>query len=310
MVATQNNSTIFICVPTYREASFVQKFLSSLTLTREKIVVVIVNSYPQDETSTLINDFRNVPSTFDIVEIAGDKSEFWGGAVQRALDYVSEVAQDSDFICLMNIDANITSDVFAQLKETWGAGKYAFVAAVLHSGGSIISSGTSVRSWFWTINSHPLMHARLDSLPASRLIEIDYAPARCVLFSLANYRLAGPINSKCLPHYGADSEFTLRLAKLTGLRGVLLTSATVEVNIENTGMSVYSHRQNVLISIKQLFHIKNPSNPIYRSRFILLSYPKYAIASALLLYGVRSVLECLGLSRLVRDKFPRLKISH
>ena len=302
--------TIYICVPTYREKSFVQSFLASLKLTSENIVVVIVNSCPQDETTKLINNFRTPPPHHEIVEIFGDESEYWASAVQRALDYVNKIAQVHDFICLMNIDVCITNDVFKRLRDAWGTGKYAFLAAVLHNNGTIISSGTKVRSWFWTLNAHPLMHMNLSEVNAGELPEIDYAPARCVFFSVHHYRLAGPIKHKCLPHYGADSEFTLRLSRRTSLSGAILPSATVEVNTKNTGMSVYGDRQNIYRRIRQLFHIKNPSNPIYRSRFIYLSYPRYSIFTSLVFYSLRSVLDCLGISRFVREKFPCLKISH
>ncbi len=302
--------TIYICAPTYQETSLVESFLASLRLSSERLVVVIVNSCPQDETTKLINNFRMEPSRHEIVEIFGDESEYWASAVQRALDYVNKIAKVQDFICLMNIDVCITNDVFKRLKDAWDLGKYAFIAAVLHNDGKIISSGTKVRSWFWTLNAHPLMHLNLSEVNASELPEIDYAPARCVFFPVDHYRLAGPIKYKPLPHYGADSEFTLRLTRRTSLPGAILPSAKVEVNTKNTGMSVYGERQNIYRRIRQLFHIKNPSNPIYRSRFIYLSYPKYAIFSSLVFYSLRSVLDCLGISRLVREKWPYLKISH
>lgn len=290
---------IYICVPTYKETNAIILLIESIVnLNYTNITVVVINAYPGDETSFFIK--KNINKyNFILLELAGNESEYWSATINRGLIKILEIGKPNDFILICNADIifeKANFHFFDQYKHLL----YNFqIGALTISNNIVVSSGIKVYSWLFTINKHIFHGINYDKIPQNKLFEVDYLPTRFLLVSIENVKKSGIIKSKFLPHYGADYEFSLRLSK-NGCRPFLYTGITISSNRNNTGLSGYVKKTTLSNRFKNLFSIKNPSNPYYRSIYIILAYPFYSIPTALLAYLLRSLIETLFSGNLIK----------
>ncbi|GAB4312127.1 MAG: hypothetical protein Kow0091_18700 [Geminocystis sp.] len=284
------NKTIFVCVPTYREPKKVIDFLKSCEQIRyAPFKLIIVNANPGDETSKIIQREKYLVN-YEIFEIDGQSDEFWSATVNRGLKFILNYANPEDWILLSNIDIKFNCDIVGSLFEQASQKHKVQVGAACVSSNNLISSGVQVKSWFTTLTKHPYAGYRIDDIPQDLLLKVDYLPTRCMIFPVEAITEVGLIADKYLPHYGADYEFSHRLAK-AGYTPFIYFGASIEVDKKNTGKSIYSNQSTFSQRLSNLMDIKNPSNPKFRLVFIILVYPLYAIPTAIIAYFIRTLVE-------------------
>lgn len=283
---------VIACIPTYREPKKISEILSAFKFVRYRpFELFFINACPGDQTSEIIENIK-INFDFNIYEISGISSEFWSATVNRGLKKILEIAQQDDWVLLMNVDIKFDTDIVDLLiQKALKQGKCQ-ISALSTSNDYAISSGVQVKSWLTTSTVHPYAGVDIGSVPNSLLIEVDYLPTRCMLFSVEALMKVGVISDKMLPHYGADYEFSHRLAK-AGYTPYIYTGVSIKVDKQNTGTSVYAHKSSFRERFSNLMNIKNPSNPKFRIIFVLLVYPVYAIPTAILGYLVRTMIETI-----------------
>ena len=288
----KTNQKVIACVPTYCESHKVAKYLQSCNFIEYRpFQLIIVNANPGDETSDLIKQAKK-NKDYEIVEVAGQSDEFWSATVNRGLRLIADNAEPGDWVLISNIDITFTTDIVnILLKKSLEKGN-SQVAAISIVDNRVISSGVQVKSWSTTWTVHPYAGTDIGNIPNNLLITVDYLPTRCMIFPVEVLTKVGVINDKWLPHYGADYEFSRRLAK-AGYTPYIYTGVNIEVDNKNTGQSVYSRQISFFERLSNLTNIKNPSNPKFRIVFILLVYPVYAIPTAILAYLVRTIIETI-----------------
>ena len=274
-------------IPTFKEPQQIKKLISSfLNIKSNQIEILIVNSNPNDETSS----FLSTCGDSRVNELEGTPSLYWSGAINIGLNYVLNYSNKPDYVFIMNADVEFTDDILnIFLQKANGMTKFQF-AAVTVSESTIVSSGAHVSSWFFTKIRHPLAGSSIESLIDDVLIPVDYLPARCIMFPYSALVECGVISEKRLPHYCGDLEFTNRL-RLKGYKSYIYTGVKVYLDASNTGEKIFQKSLNLKSRLLSLFSIKSPSNPKYRIRFVILSYPWYAIPTAIILYISRSLVE-------------------
>ncbi|MDA7679720.1 glycosyltransferase [bacterium] len=295
-----SRSRVFICAPTYREPGKIASFLESMQFINYRpLTVIIANASPGDETEQLIA--RNGDSVdFDLRQVDGVNSEFWSGTINRALRVARTEAGYGDWVVMMNVDIVFNTDIIEGLIHSANLLGISQVGALCHAAGRVISSGVKVQSWALGLNRHPMAGFPLSEVQSGYFQEVDFLPARCVLFPAAFLHQVGLVSEKMLPHYGADNEYTHKLIA-QGCRAYVVGDVRVECDVENTGVSVYSARKTLRKRIEQSMSIRNSSNVLYRMRYLRLTYPWWALPTAMLSYLARSLLEIgLGGTRIRR----------
>jgi len=283
-------SYVIACVPTYCESDKVAIYLKSCRLVKYKFFkVIIVNANPGDKTSEIIAQ-EKCSVNHEIIEVHGKSNEFWSATVNRGLRKVLEVADSGDYVLISNIDIEFKEDVVSLLVPKLLESPMKQVSALCLSKGVAISSGVKVKSWVTTSTYHPFSGVDKSQIPVNWLEEVNYLPTRSLLVSVTAIQEVGLVAQDCLPHYGADYEFSRRLAK-AGYRPFIYTGAQIEVDTKNTGKSVYSNSSSFLSRLLNLMSIRNPSNPWYRTVFVLLVYPWYAWPTAVVAYLLRTLIE-------------------
>jgi len=281
---------VIACAPTYREPEKVADFLKSCqNIKYRPFKLIIVNANPGDETSKIIEKYK-VLTDYEISEVYGQADEFWSGTVNRGLKVVLKDAQPDDWVLISNIDIKFTHDIVSPLLEEAIKHRNCQIGAICTSDHHVISSGVQIKSWLATLTHHPYAGVNVNDLESNLLIKVDYLPTRCVIFPAETLTKVGLVADKWLPHYGADYEFTRRLAR-AGYTPYIYTGVSIEVDTKNTGKSVYSRESSRFERISNLMSIKNPSNPRFRIIFVLLVYPLYAIPTAVVAYLLRSLIE-------------------
>lgn len=284
------NKKVIACVPTYCEPKKVTKYLDSCNFIKYRpFQLVIVNANPGDKTSEIIKQEKKLRD-YEIVEVCGHNNEFWSGTVNRGLRLIAENAKPEDWILIANIDIVFDTDIVSLLLEQALKQGHCQMGAISTSNDYAVSSGVQVKSWLTTSTVHPYAGINIESIPNGELIKVDYLPTRCMLFPVEALTKVGLISDKWLPHYGADYEFSRRLAR-AGCIPYFYTGGRIEVDKKNTGQSVYSSQTNCFERMSNLMNIKNPSNPKFRIIFVLLVYPVYAIPTAILAYLIRTIIE-------------------
>jgi len=293
---------IFVTVPTFREPRKIQALLSSFSsINPPGVLVLIANGNPGDETTRLIQ--AAVGKGQPVREIPGNSSLFWSGLTNLAMRHALQVGRPDDFLMLMNADVTFTTDVFAAMREKSRDLPPCVLAALTSARGRIISSGASAKSWVLGMNRHPFAGEMLTEVNPTQVVPVDFLPGRCTMIPLSALSIAGEINEKTLPHYGADYEFSWRL-KRAGYPLFLFTGAIVECDVENTGNCVFHKRVCLGQRLRGVFSIRSADNPFYRTRYIWLVYPLYACPTATLVFLGKSLLSVfLGGAR-IRALFP------
>jgi GT2 family glycosyltransferase len=299
----ENSRRVFLCVPTFKEPSKVLAFLQALNFIKYRpITVLIANANPGDQSESIIYEKSKLVD-YDLRQVDGISSEYWSGTINRALTVALQESNDDDLLVIMNIDIQFESDVINQLINNIDMLGCSQVAAICHNNGRVISSGVIVRSWFAGINRHPMAGYYLSDIPSNYSIEVNFLPTRCLMVPISEVKRNGIMLDKSLPHYGADYEFTRRLA-LNGCPAYLLGNVNVECDISNTGASVFDRADTIFQRLNSCTSIKNPSNLRYRLRFITCTYPWWARPTAMCSYIIRTFLEVIFGGVILRRLFP------
>lgn len=277
-----------MCVPTFKEPQKAKLFFESLkNVSYPLLEVIVINANAPDETTELLNLESNLK--FKITELEGCKEEFWSASLNRGLRYVKTNMSESDWVIIMNIDVEFSTDIVTDLVSCAERIGNCQVGAIAISNGVAISSGVSVKSWALTLNKHPFAGFELKNLP-NNIFPVDFLPGRCFIFPSRYLNIAGLIDEKKLPHYHADYEFSYRLKK-SGCRTFLHSGISINADMSNTGFSVFDKKTNIYDRFSQLWSIKNPSNPYFRIMMVRQMFPLYFIPTGILFYLIRSLIE-------------------
>lgn len=277
-----------VIVPTFKETMHVQKLLADLTRqTSRAFEVVIVNSNAGDETSRFLRSWR---SEFPVREIQAARTDFWAGAVAKGMESVLDQS-DLHGLLILNCDIGVPPDLIEQATTHATRHPDALICYAAHSlKGAPVTSGVIMRSWPLSLTRHvpPSQSSQSDRL----LIRADMLAGRALLVPIAAARTLGLPAHRVLPHYGADYEYTRRAVR-SGFRLYVATHPTVVSDTGNTGSRANASAVRLPQRVRLLTSLRSPSNLLYRSRFIVRTYPVPAILPGLLSAWAKTIVEIL-----------------
>ena len=112
---------------------------------------------------------------------------------------------------------------------------------------------------------------------------------RSVIYPVSVF-LEENFNEKKFPHYGGDSEFTLR-AKRAGYRLVLIPSSHVLVSRIDTGLNPMDRKLSLVQKIKSLYSVKSMNNINTRMKLAFTLPPWYARPSYFIISLIKVFLK-------------------
>jgi GT2 family glycosyltransferase len=297
---------IYVVVPTFNETCLVKKFIQNFDECLDlKILIVIVNANPNDSTSTLIKGIKfQRQSNITIIEIHGNHDEYWSATVNRGFKYVKNIITKDDYLVLTNIDIEFNFQIFHNLRCLLLKKDNGSILAPIstNSEGKVKSSGVKITNWLFDCKIHPFTGEDYKDVCNSEEISVDFLATRFVIIPHKAFILNFKICDE-LPHYAADYDYTHKFQRL-GFKLYIVPTLSIKVDSGNTGLSVYSGKKsNSFERFKNLFSIKNPSNPKYRLIFISRNYPIYSVLGVALINLFVIATESLLGGKLLKSLF-------
>jgi GT2 family glycosyltransferase len=280
--------SLFVLIPTFREATHVRALIADLEAqTLTGFVVFIVNSNPGDETSNFLAAYDG---PLRLTEISGRPDLFWTGALALGLSQVAPRATKDDYCLFLNCDVRISPDFISSYLALSAQYPNAWFCPATVSGNRYVTSGVKMRSWLLSLTDHKFTGAYSKSTHLS-LAPVDMLAGRGLLFPLQTAKDIGGLNAAALPHYGGDYEFSAR-AKRNGAELYVTTLPVISLDTKNTGKKA-SAAGGFLQRFSYLHNMRSPLNLGMRSQLVLKTYPMYAIPTGLLTVFLKAFIEVI-----------------
>ena len=254
--------TIFVLIPVFNRLNHTERVVASLRAQRNasELCIVVVNDGSTDGTAAWLEQQK------DVVEIRGDGNLWWGGAIQKGLEYVANHKRVGDYVLFLNNDSWFAEDYVATLIKVSKEAGCAAVGSVIHEDDRdppLVSIGPRLninRIAVWDLLSEltPAQHRQ----PAATY-RVDALSGRGTLYPVELFERYGQMRTFWLPHYLADYELAMRF----GRAGVpLLVSSHAAVH----SPPVYGNDVSRMGLWDRLFSRRSAGNVIRRLAFYML----------------------------------------
>ena len=265
--------SIYIIIPVHNRKILTRYCLLSLhKQSYQKIKSIIIDDGSGDGTIGMIqNEFPNV------IVLHGDGNLWWTGAINLGVKYVLKYATIDDYILTMNNDTVVNPDYLETLINCASKKPKSLIGSIVLDGekSRIVEDGGVNINWFtakFNFLSRSLDYEVIKNRE-HRVIPVDALSGRGTLIPVKVFHNIGLYDSKNLPHYGADYEFSHR-AKMQGYRlfvnykSVVLNKVCFKSIITDTKISKWSKFIRSLFSRHSAFCIR------YRWKFAKLTCPR------------------------------------
>ncbi len=259
---------IFVLIPVFNRIELTKKCIESIKRqsVNDELTIYVVDDGSTDGTAEwIINKHPEIKLLY------GSGALFWGGAVHYGIEVILKEGGPGDFILLVNNDAELAESTIEAMRTQIIANNRNIILGALTvdaiNRNKIIKSGTVIRSWMLNITSHPYAGMDVCEIEKTKLIEVDFLTARCLLHPIEVFWQAGNYNCQSFIHYGCDDEFTMRV-KRYGIKAFICPSAWVYL---------YATEEKKMKLINILFGVQSSSNII----------DKYRLGQAVAPFGAR-----------------------
>lgn len=254
---------IFVLLPVHDRLAHTCKVLEALraqTLA-DVLQIVVIDDGSTDGTGQFLAEQT------DVVTLTGDGNLWWGGAIQRGLEWV--LAQHpgvEDYVLFQNNDTWFEPGYIQELIDVSRDHGGAAVGSVIHEADRappLVSIGPRVdinRLAVWDVLSE------LDPDEASspkHIYRVDALSGRGTLYPVGLFRRYGLMRPRLLPHYMADYEVAMRFAR-HGTPLLVSTRAVVH------SPPVYGNDVSRMGFWERRFGRRSSGNVVYRIFFYLM----------------------------------------
>ena len=225
---------IFVVIPVHDRLALTRACLDDLRAQdRPDIAVIVVDDGSTDGTAEAVA--RDYP---EVELLRGDGDLWWAGATNLGVASALERASDDDFVLTLNNDTRFGSDYVSELVAAAETYRPALVGslAVDAARGVVFEGG--VRMDWLTAGKRVLARGMaFEEVVAWRPppVVVDVLSGRGTLVPVSALRRVGLYDAAALPHYGADYEFSVRVAR-AGYRLFVSYQAVVRIDPSQTGL--------------------------------------------------------------------------
>jgi GT2 family glycosyltransferase len=204
---------IYICIPVYNRINYTLKCIESIkkqSYTNYRIIICDDGS--TDGTYDIIS--KQYP---EVIVLSGTGNLWWAGSTNMCVEKALTIGNEEDYIFTLNNDTELLNDSLANLINLGNTFKNTIFGAinVFYNDPEKIEPSAFKRSNRLFFKMLPVrIHTLGDIvLHDKEYVEVDAFSGKGVLFPFEVFKKVGLYNSSLLPHYHADTEYTLRARK-------------------------------------------------------------------------------------------------
>lgn len=247
---------IYILLPVHNRKAITRRFVDCLkSQTNQDFHLVLIDDGSTDQTEEMVReDISNV------TVLRGTGDWWWGGSLQKGLDWLRANVSDQNAIVLMiNDDVTFSPEYLEKARSILRSAHGALVLSRLSEEGEVKESGVEA-DW-----------RKLTFKIAASPDKINCLSTRGLFVKWGDLSVIGDFHPRILPHYLSDYEFTMR-AKRKGLSLQTSPELLIVADDAETGY----HKFNGLSFFKFMRHYfskKSALNPFYWTSFVVLTAP-------------------------------------
>lgn len=218
--------TVFCIIPVRNRKEITKRCLEYLGVQDyPKLHTIVVDDGSTDGTGEYLAQCKRP----NLTVLKGDGNLWWGGAMGLGMSYVSGLANDRDFILMLNDDVRIENNYVSILVNEGTKNIDSVIGSVNRdeSTGDIFDCGYRID--FWGMRFLPL-----GCITGER---VDAISGRGALLPYAAVRSVGIIRSNSFPHYLADLDYTCRIRE-RGWNLIVSLKAAVFVAAESSDKKI------------------------------------------------------------------------
>lgn len=191
---------VYLLVPAHNRRDVTAQFARSVRAqTYENLVFVLIDDGSSDGTAEAVRDL--VP---DAKILRGDGTLWWGGSLQKGLDYLNELGADDGSVVLICNDDTIIEESFVEigvrLLET-------------RPNSLLLGQHRESRDAAPTETGIAFDDVRMRFTIATEPQDINCLSTRGLFLSWRTAKAIGRFHTRLLNHYGSDYEWTIRAGR-------------------------------------------------------------------------------------------------
>jgi len=276
---------IFVVVPCFNRKDVTLTCLEYLAAqTRGPDLVVVADGGSSDGTPEAV--LAAHPNT---VVLRAPEEYWWAGSMAQGIDHVLSLTPDDDDLLLMMNDDTVLPPDYIEVMARVCRREWAAVGAVVVDAerpSLVLSAGVNID---WPRYGFPV---RKDPPPPGTLREVDVLPGRGSILPIAMIRAAGNVDYRHFPHYVADYDFFLRVAK-AGFRLGVTGDTWIASHTKMTGIVASARPTGWKAAWQQAFSRRSMVNLGDHCRFVLRHAPGWALKLRLVTMIVRHRLKMM-----------------
>jgi len=202
-----------ICIPVYNRIEYTLKCIASIKRqSYSNCRIIVCDDGSTDGSAEILA--ANYP---EVTVLKGTGSLWWTGATNMCVKEALKSGNENDFIYTLNNDTELFTDTLETAVNLALDNPMNIVGSVnvFFEDPSKIEPSAFKRTNRLLFKKMPVrIHKLGDRIPDNKeFLEVDAFSGKGVLIPFSAFRQAGLYNAELLPHYHADTEFTLRTRK-------------------------------------------------------------------------------------------------
>ncbi len=250
---------VYVITAVHNRIEITRRFIDCLLAQEcsELIQLVLIDDGSSDGTDEMVKE--KYPSS---VIIYGDGNLFWGGALQKAYEYLlSKGISGEDIVLYANDDSRLGKTFIETLIIELKKNPNDLITGCAYG----VNTGNYLDGpVYFNLDNGEVKHLNPGCVG-------NCASTRALGMYGKVFKDIGGFHPILLPHYASDYEYTIRAAK-KGHRIISCENMKYLFSEDTTGDN--SHKD---ISLKRVFSKRSKLNPIYKLSFFLMIAPIYKI---------------------------------